>query len=1815
MSYKLDPKILSKLRAFAARRRKLIIIRGVCTAVAMLLATMMIVAFIDLIFILPDGVRWGLSAVAYLAVIIAEWRTCLTLLTHAPGPRRLARLVEHAEPKLREDLLSAVELGTDKGGEVVDSEQFRALVQSDVAARMDQVDVDRLLPVGLVRRYLGVAAVIFAAMIVAFVMTGTQFGTLLMRALLPMANFARVSKFHVAIVEPKPAEMPVPFGDAVPLIVKITGGRTNKAVLEIFTRTGGREVVRMTPADDDQFSATIQVAREDVQYRVRAGDAITRKYTLGARPRPFITAFEKTYTFPDYAKMEPKHVSEENGDVAALEGSEVELKLQPNQKIKSAELTIDQGRAETTVPLVPGVGNLLTAKISFKNSGTYRVHLVAAESGFENKFSPEYEIRAVPDLVPQVELDSPKDDLILPANEIVDLEGTATDDQSLAKVSQLIRVNEGGWKEVKLVENPGAKTAVERRWDLFEQGVKPGDLLTTKLLAVDLKGNRSESRSLQITITASGFESKRMTALEPQRALLAAIGEMRVAAEALDKQSAESRDAIGRLPEGDPQRKQIVLTASAAMQAFDAKMAAVWPQLTAAIRASSPGHQSANLVLLSRLLSRVDAASADFARDSLGLVAGSSSSPFVSDQMRRFAASSGQAANRARIAHDFYKYMVGAEELDVLAENMAAVSNEQDRLAALARNSGDDKAKWAQIANRIRVIIAETRSLEGLMTSTAEHLGGSFPDRIRNLSKQIEKPRSAIDAAITAGTLDKNLNDPTAKLAKACAEAARSVLGFEKEQAWEPAKRVTEAIKEAGPAYANFDRLREDIQQAKSNDKLPADEAARLVSRRWDEWSSAFKTYGDAEESRPDSDTYFVNDVRTLSLALKATHDAAPDDAALKEKLAALEKNLRLLESGHNIFEVADGLRQLAAAERWEIRNGRARTSSPRDWSWLESRLRAIPEELGKAAQDDETRKLMSQAQEVLWKGMNTAAPKQVSGEMAQRHVGARDPVSAREDVEKVAMIANQALAVFRKPMQAAREELAQMVPKLSELAAQLAKETEDLKKETQEAAQKPAEQAPAEAQAEAQKTLAKQEKLNAEVGALKDALRADANQQDMAQKEGRERARDADDALAMLKEPPVKAEQALMEAAQAPDATQRKEAQTGATEHQQKLADALNQLAEHYANVEQGKAEESRTAMRETEKENGVKEQLDAQFAKAEQMAELAQKSPEELLAQLEKALTKNPEMQKELSEISKDTLADAKQQLDQASKQENQVAKDLAKLTAQANPDGSQPTPQQAAAKAQDAAKKSLDAAKNAQKAADEAVQSAKVANNQPAADQARQARADAQQAVQAAEQAAQSAAQAAEKMTQPNEMANAANAAQAAAEKSGEAAKQAEQAAGDAAKAQATAQQTAQQKTGDEQAKNQATSKEANEAQQAAQQAAQAAKDAQAASQQVAAMAQNPQAPQMAQQTSNTPPNSPAGAKPQGAQNPQLAQAANQQPQIAQTANEAGEQVARAGRHEERLQNNAVGEQLQELGAAVKETAMQQVPSAQQALAKAQKAAEAQAAVNAADSQLAAQAAQLGAAANPTTPQDAAAQPPSPASAQTAAQTPPQGAQSPQTGAATPPSQGQPAGQQTPPMQAQAGSPQGTPPPTGSPEGLMADVPTTPPTPQEQVWMARTLDALDAALHSGADANAQKGDQQANAQGQPPGQQGKGEQPGQPSQDAAQAQAAMAAAAQAAAQAMRAERSENSETPVALLAKGDLQAKSKAGVKADGTGTAYGKIGELNGLTKTGDWGKLPKQIAEELSQGQRETVAGEYRNQIETYYRVIAEKSKK
>jgi len=1669
MTVQIDPVILRKLDDFSQRRRKLILLRGLFATAATLLLAMMLVAVIDAIFVLPDAARWSLSGAAYLAVLIVEWRASLRLLVKKPDRRELARMVESTEPGLRESLLSAVELSEADQEALGTSVQFRRLLERDVSQHLSRTDMEALLPVQLVRRSIAAGLIALLLCLVAFVLSGRQFGTLLLRALAPGANLARVSQVQVRIVEPSQPNKIVAQGETEPLVIEITGKRVNAARLETVTASG-RSVLKMTPAGQDRFSATIQIGREDVTYRIFAGDAITQKFQLRAVARPHIVSFAKTFTFPSYVHREPRSVTDENGDLIALEGSQVELHLTTNQPVRDGELRLEQGGQSSTVKLDSDARGL-TARLALNASGTYRVHLISAETGFENKFSPEYELRAEPDLVPQVELESPKQDLILPANEIVTLSGTASDDQGLARVTQFVKVNEGPWREFPIVQDPGLTAVIEHRWDLYEQGARPGDLLSTKLLAVDLKGGRAESRTLRISVTKSGFETKRLGALETQRRLYETLLALRAAGEQLAKRSRETRDQFNRVPEGDEQRGQLVLTAGSALGEFDQAATTAWDQLLVTLKEAEAGHLSADLVQIGRAVSRAMTGFAQSSRAAVDALSTHPVGPQGRDLMGDFAENAEKAAQRTRKVEESHRAMLGAEEFEVITENLLVISGEARRLTELA-TTAQEPAHWISIAGRLRVVLAECRSIEELAEAAASHTPG---DRLKSIRKEFAETRERIDRALTAGEPGPGLREQIQNLNRIAAAAAQHCLGNTREIAERAVREHLDLVRETQPTWAHFEKLREELSRLRTRKEWPEDLRAALAERAWETRGQLLKQHGDLEETRVAADTQFLNDTRIATRALDALRMKSTEATVEENKtnLTAFDKNFRILESGHSLAELLDGLQHLAAAERWEIATTHERVAGPREWRWLESRLRYAPEELNRIEAAPPLREVVQRAHQLLATLGALPAWNEMNREMNERFVPQREPLTAAKAVTPIALQVKQALDLLRPSMDDARKQLAELAPKLHEVMNDLAKKSEELKQKTEEQAQQAAEKKPEQAQADAEQALAQQQKLSEKIEALKDALRADANQQDILKDEGRERARDADDALALLKEPPPNAEAALTEAAEAPTAAQKSEALKTAAQEQQKLASALDQLAKHYENAEQGKAQESRTALRKTEEQTGIKEAMDQQFAKAEELQKMAEQSPEELLKKLEAALPKNPLMQQELSNISRNTLEDAVKKLTAASSTENQVAQNVEKM-----------------AKEQPAA--TPDAAPN------------------PTATP-----------------------------PTPNTPATPAT--------------------------------------------------------------------------------PNPTAPPQ-------PPD--AAAKPPMAQNPALAQAAEQQKPIAQAATEAGEDIARTGRHEQRLSNAPPGEKLEALGNQVKETAATQVAKAEQALAQAEQAAQAAPAVNAANEQLQKHLGDLKKAAS--APQPSAAQPGEAPPSQSPNSPPEKAAPSPQGNApklagatpATPPG-GQPPGtpDSTPPAAAPPAP--GDAPPMPQLPSAFGQTPEATASPVEQMWMARTLDSLDAALNaeppSDSDGQAQSNEGQPGKQEQP-GQQGqpskKGQQPGQqPGQQMSAAQQAMNNAAKAAAAAMRASRSpkpnENQGDP--NNDDGPEQQVSRGGAQAQAAGKAYGKLQDAKG--KAGEWGKLPKQVAEQLSRGKNENVAGEYRNQVETYYKVIAEKSKK
>lgn len=1276
--FHLSPLTRHKLAEFGRRRRRLILFRGLFAAVASLLGAMLLIAIPDYLFVLSDTARWVLSTLAYGAAVAAVWITSLRLMVHIPSQRELAQWMETTEPGLHEDLVAAVELGAADADPRFDSPVFRGLLQQSVAERMGRLDVQALLPWALVRWWARAAGIVLVICLALVLIPDSPFRALLTRAMLPGANVGRVSDTIVNILEPTARHALVPQGEAVRIVVELEGEDADRVLIELSRQDGEAERLEMLRQEGRRFAATLQMAEDPVQYRIRAGDALTARYTIDTRPRPYVTQFAKTYTYPPYTTLPQHTVTEKSGDLEAIEQTQVELTLTTDQPIVEASLHIEQGSETQRLPLTLKSPTQLAATVPLERTGAYRVHLVAAQTKFENKFSPRYALIATPDLVPRVEITAPRPaaGALLPPDEIVGLRGQAEDDLGLKEVRQLVRVNGGRWEPLPLPSPNGKQYAVERAWDLLDLKLKAGDRLVTKLVATDLKGSIGESDPLAITIAAPGFDADRLSYLE---AKVAAAKAMRRLVEVTDAQRRIVDEAVEKLLRSEANDAQnsvyVVNTRAAVQQIADEADRALRLSLEALGRMRR-GVDAHDLTLAARVLARIryeQTAAAVFKLHHAEAVTERD------ERQRRLRT----VQNEVREAHSLaqtlinrYADAVAAEVTAVATDDLRALVEQQQRLAPDGFHTLRDEAlTWKLLARREGVAVNQLLGLEQLFIGYAEYFEGGDRRRLEEYSKRLARERELLEPKIAAETPDRGIVAEAQQLRTTLEQLHREIKAVQAEHSrkLDAARRqlanaapdthqiMMRLPDELAALNRHLERQRNPKRQPKERDQRKhEEERAELLQLRWPMAIEMGKARAAIEEARPDANAQFVAESgamgRTLDAMLLRHHtaEAAQDLETTKEieqQLRHMTTAYRQLEAVHQIVEAATVTAALAEGEKWKVTTPQAHTQHPRQWDLTEQQLELASRSVREA-------QLLREAADLLGKIRGRPYAAEVRRELNERRNQVRDAQKIDDPLALVQADIRTALALLVPQIAEARAALKELSPDLDELMRIAAERARQMQQQTQAAAEAPHIQ-PEQNQQQMTELGARQAQVDSAVADVMDALRQDANLQNPFSEEGRERARDADDATAMIRDPANRAQQAMQAAADAQDANQQAANLQQVAQQHERLAHSLDQAAQHFEKLDAGESvAQSRQQMRDSERELGIDQGLDEQYEQMEQLSEMAQLSPRELLQRLEQELAQNRSVQRELSDVSRNTLEQARSQLEHAAATERQQA-----------------------------------------------------------------------------------------------------------------------------------------------------------------------------------------------------------------------------------------------------------------------------------------------------------------------------------------------------------------------------------------------------------------------------------------------------------------------------------------------------------------------------------------------------------------------------
>ena len=302
--------------------------------------------------------------------------------------------------------------------------------------------------------------------------------------LMPWADSSEYSPYRLEL---SPGNIEIARGSDQLVSARVIGFEVDQAILFASDDDGAswRQIPMTSGADVGLYESFLFDLIENVDYFVKAEGLQSETFRIEVADIPAISDISLRYNFPAYTMLEPK-ITQGSGDIAALRGTRVEVRIKPTIAIPGGELVLNDGEI---IDLVKHGEQNWVADITVDKSTSYKVALQRA-SGKLGDASPEFRINALDDKPPGVSIRSPGRDVKVSIIEEAMMKVRAQDDQGIANLEIVLSVNGEDEQKINLMQGQDSNSAngqIDAEHTLFLEnlGLRPGDLISYYAQAKD----------------------------------------------------------------------------------------------------------------------------------------------------------------------------------------------------------------------------------------------------------------------------------------------------------------------------------------------------------------------------------------------------------------------------------------------------------------------------------------------------------------------------------------------------------------------------------------------------------------------------------------------------------------------------------------------------------------------------------------------------------------------------------------------------------------------------------------------------------------------------------------------------------------------------------------------------------------------------------------------------------------------------------------------------------------------------------------------------------------------------------------------------------------------------------------------------------------------------------------------------------------------------------------------------------------------------------------------------------------------------------
>ena len=463
-----QPEVLRMVRLIRKRWRTRIAVRGAATVLAAILGV-----FLASVYGL-EFFRFSASSVVSFRVILWVVAVGLTAcffvwpLTRKVSDEQAALYLEENEPSLEAAVLAAIE--TREAGNITSVALEEKLVENALRRSRD-VDYGRKIEQkGLYRASGALASVVFATCIL-FLLAPPQLKHGASALLFPTRDALAVNPYSLLVA---PGDVTIARGFDLMVTAQLRGFENEDVQIFFKSESSGTfDRLSMLPDGVDGFELLMLSVDENTEYFIESAGIRSETYQIEVADLPYVDRLELEYHFPSYTGLPPRTV-EAGGDIVALKGTTVRLRVFPTMLTPGGRLLVDSQPVE----LVAGADGTWTGSLTVRTESYYQIELERAD-GELVPASPQYTIDVLTDQPPSVSLSKPGRDTRASPIEELFLEAKADDDFGISELHLIYSAN-GGPEDTVSIFDGRTTPEVTAGHTLFleEFGLEPGDLIS-----------------------------------------------------------------------------------------------------------------------------------------------------------------------------------------------------------------------------------------------------------------------------------------------------------------------------------------------------------------------------------------------------------------------------------------------------------------------------------------------------------------------------------------------------------------------------------------------------------------------------------------------------------------------------------------------------------------------------------------------------------------------------------------------------------------------------------------------------------------------------------------------------------------------------------------------------------------------------------------------------------------------------------------------------------------------------------------------------------------------------------------------------------------------------------------------------------------------------------------------------------------------------------------------------------------------------------------------------------------------------------------